>query len=346
MGRPFLAGARLVRKPLKNDKRNKMGGNGGRRGGARAGGRGCKADPRPERVEAGGRGLPGAGSRAARVPCSCRGRAGRLAGGRRRARSGAASRLRDGLNKGHGRLSGPRRRWRRRGSARLRPVGLRLRLRTRDQNSLGGADAAAAGFSGKAARAAPGLTPLAAARDGGGSSRRGPGRAGPDAAAAPHSVPGLRRRRLVAFLGLEDWPSLRRRESGPSEIRLRGRETCADQSPAAGAPPGLRTRIARGCDSGGPRPCSRGAEGTSAGAPLALRGPPRCRHTFASPVPTRTVAGLAGACLRVQRALSPRPLSLPRIVCKSAPQSPIYPGPPFPLTCLLTLIGFCSASKW
>lgn len=113
------------------------------------------------------------------MPCSCGGQAGRLAGGRRRARSGAVSRLRDGLSKGHGRLSEPRRRWRRRGSARLRPIELRLRLRTRDQNSLGGADAAAAGFSGKAARAAPDLTPprprpaMAAVAPGG--ARAGPG---------------------------------------------------------------------------------------------------------------------------------------------------------------------------
>ena len=185
------------------------------------------------------------------------------------------SRLRDGLSKGHGRLSEPRRRWRRRGSARLRPIELRLRLRTRDQNSLGGADAAAAGFSGKAERAAPDLTPPpAAARDGGGRSRWGPGRAGREAAAAPHSVPRLRRRRLVAFLGLEDWPSLRRRESGPSEIRLRGGETCADRSPAAGAPPGFPTRTAPRLrlrrppallpgSGGDPRGCSAGAQGPS-----------------------------------------------------------------------------------
>ena len=148
-----------MRNPLKNDVGNRVGGMGaegrgpgwgaGLQGGPQAGARG------------GGVGgvFGGGGSRAARVPCSCGGQAGRLAGGRRRARSGAVSRLRDGLSKGHGRLSEPRRRWRRRGSARLRPIELRLRLRTRDQNSLGGADAAAAGFSGKAARAAPDLTP-------------------------------------------------------------------------------------------------------------------------------------------------------------------------------------------
>lgn len=118
------------------------------------------------------------------------------------------------------------------------------------------------------------LPPPAAARDGGGRSRWGPGRAGREAAAAPHSVPRLRRRRLVAFLGLEDWPSLRRRESGPSEIRLRGGETCADRSPAAGAPPGFPTRTAPRLrlrrppallpgSGGDPRGCSAGAQGPS-----------------------------------------------------------------------------------
>ncbi|KAJ8776385.1 hypothetical protein J1605_001232 [Eschrichtius robustus] len=62
----------------------------------------------------------------------------------------------------------------------------------------------------------------------------------------------------------------------------------------------------RDCGSGGPRlpeASSPGAEGTPAGAPLELRGLPRCRsltycpHTFAPPVQTRTVASLAGALL-------------------------------------------------
>lgn len=98
---------------------------------------------------------------------------------------------------GHGLLSGPRRhRWRRR-SARLGVVRLRLGLGTRDQNALGGADAAPAGFSGKVAPSpAPCLpwTAMAVA-----ARAAGPG---PEAAAAPHSALGLRLRGRTACLGL------------------------------------------------------------------------------------------------------------------------------------------------
>lgn len=77
----------------------------------------------------------------------------RQAGGRRGPQQLAVQAARRA--EGHGRLCGLSRRWRRRGSARLRPVRLRLRLWTGDQNSLRGADTAPAGFSGKVAPARP-----------------------------------------------------------------------------------------------------------------------------------------------------------------------------------------------
>lgn len=53
----------------------------GQRGGARAGGRGCKADPRPERVEAGWAGSSGGGVSGGAGALQLR-RAGRQAGWR------------------------------------------------------------------------------------------------------------------------------------------------------------------------------------------------------------------------------------------------------------------------
>lgn len=115
----------------------------------------------------------GAGPRAVLVHCRRRARASWQAAGPQWRGVPAARRA-----EGHGRLSWPRRRWRRRSSAGLRPVGLRLRLGTRDQNSLGGADSAPAGFSGKVAPGAAPRLPPAAARDGGGRAHS-QGRAGP-----------------------------------------------------------------------------------------------------------------------------------------------------------------------
>lgn len=145
-----------MRNPVRNDLRETGWGLGteDRRGGARVRGWGCRADSRLGRLEAeSGRAHAGGGPggvvpRAARVHRSCGAQAGWRVAGPQRHGVRAPRRA-----EGHGRLSGPGRRCRRRGSARLRPVWPRLRLRTRDQNSLSGADAAPAGFSGKAARA-------------------------------------------------------------------------------------------------------------------------------------------------------------------------------------------------
>lgn len=137
-----------------------------------------------------GRGCPGGVARSgawprARVHCRRRGRAGWRAAGPQWRGVPVARRA-----EGHGSLFGPGR------SQRRRPVRLRLRLGTRDQNSFCGADAAPAGLSGKVA---PGAAPrlprprpamAAAAR----TARGRVGSARREAAAAPHSAAGLRRR--------------------------------------------------------------------------------------------------------------------------------------------------------
>lgn len=191
---------------------------------------------------------------------------------------------------GHGLLSGPRRhRWRRR-SARLGVVRLRLGLRTRDQNALGGADAAPAGFSGKVAPSpAPCLPRSAMAMA---ARAAGPG---PEAAAAPHSALVLRLRGRTACLGLGiggggggGVGTLRNSAARPSGLSCKG--GCGAGSPVgdlsappAGALPGLphRTRL-----------------GTAVPAAPASRGPHRrWAAKLSSPRAERIPAGLSLALL-------------------------------------------------
>lgn len=228
-----------------------------------------------------GRARAGAGPPAARVPCRRRGRAGWQAAGPQW-RGVRAVRPGDG----HGRLSGPRRRWRRRGHARLRPIQLRLRLGTRDQNSLGGADAAPAGFPGKVA---PGAAPrLLWPRPAMAAALALRGR--PEAAAAPHSAPARRRACPTSCRGWGPaWAeaagagTLRNQEARPrglsageaagaripvrTECRPAGAPPACPPGPASGLRlrrPGPREPPAEG---GQPDPAPRRQRGTWPGAP-------------------------------------------------------------------------------
>lgn len=303
--------------------------------------RGCRADPRPERVGAWpsrGRGPAGlgAGPRAARLLCRCRGRACWR----------AASRLRDGPRAMAASLgpagvggAGP--------SGFAFDSGLEIKTRSVEQTllplvsqvnwlparplvSLRQRPAMAAAARTTRGRVGPGgrqPLPHIPHQDCGVGSGCLSEAWGPDSVAA-------------AAFGLDHPKSGREAEWAARQGRQRGGEPSADRRAGqAGAPPGLPRATRLGLRLRRPR--------AQRGAPRGLprgRGDPAGAHMFASPVHTPT-AGHSGrgiaAGLQVQRALPEAFVPVP-CACRLAvrPFTPGHPACPCPLTC-----RFCLASE-